>query len=134
MKKTLLLSAFAVCVFSAGAAVAQDSATDAAAPMFDRLPLYGSPAESAEPSATQQPAVTENPSLDRRRAEQAYDKKLRTAMLRQERALYWMKHRMARMERDAWLGHSPLRPRFHAIPTAASRYNQPTVLVPVYVR
>lgn len=59
-----------------------------------------------------------------------------TAMeLRQERALYQMRQRLARIEAAAWMGYSPLRPNWSSQPMMTSTYvPQRVIYVPVYVR
>ena len=49
------------------------------------------------------------------------------AELRQQRALFRSQQRLERIERNAWLGHEPLRPSFNAIPMMTSRYLPPQV-------
>ena len=44
------------------------------------------------------------------------------AELRQARAMYRSQQRLARLERDLWMGHEPLRPNVTAIPMMSSRY------------
>jgi hypothetical protein len=59
-----------------------------------------------------------------------------TAMeLRQERALYQMRQRIARLEAAAWMGYNPLRPNWNSQPMMTSRYvPQRVIYVPVYSR
>lgn len=54
------------------------------------------------------------------------------AELRQARALLKADQRRARIERNAWMRHEPLRPNFHAVPSMRSRYEQRTFYIPVY--
>ena len=54
--------------------------------------------------------------------------------IRQARALYQMKQRIARQERNAWLGYEPLRPHWTAIPMMNTGFQPRRVIrVPVYV-
>jgi hypothetical protein len=54
--------------------------------------------------------------------------------LRQARAQYRAKQRIARMERNLWNGYEPLRPNWNSIPMMSSRYPQRhRIVVPVYV-
>ena len=54
--------------------------------------------------------------------------------IRQARALYQMRQRIARLERNAWLGYDPLRPQWTAIPMTNSGFQPRRVIrVPVYV-
>ena len=53
--------------------------------------------------------------------------------LRTARAIYRANQRVARMERNLWIGHEPLRPRWNAIPMMSSRYTNPKFYVPVYI-
>lgn len=57
------------------------------------------------------------------------------AELRQQRALYQTRQRVARLEAAAWLGEAPLRPSWNSIPMMSSRYApRRIVYVPLYVR
>lgn len=157
MKKFINWVSIAACLAIVGAvtpATAQENV-----PVFDRLPLFGEPAAAEElptpPSKPQIAAVpqrdalistsvesdgfeprvaaatrpNESPSLEKRSDRQRPS----AAELRQARAMYSMKNRMARIERDAWRGREPLRPNFHGIPNAASIfYQQPRYVVPIY--
>ncbi|SRR6056297_519728 len=145
MKTTNVLTAVAVGIafLCAGqSASAQRGATPNDSPVFERLPLYGSPdglraVEQDAPSIASTDVVTADgisPSLRRRDAEPTSNKPGTAAEIRQARALYWMNHSMARMERDAWHRQQPMRPRVHARPMATSPFRMPTVIVPLYVR
>ena len=53
--------------------------------------------------------------------------------LRQARAMYRSQQRIARMERNLWMGYEPLRPGWTSIPFLQSRYPiQRTIYTPVY--
>ncbi len=55
------------------------------------------------------------------------------AELRQARALYRSRQRLERIERNAWLGHDPLRPTVSAVPMMTSRYGARRVIyVPMF--
>jgi hypothetical protein len=54
------------------------------------------------------------------------------AELRQARALLQADQRRARMERNAWLGHEPLRPHWNAVPYSRSRYERRAIVVPIF--
>lgn len=54
--------------------------------------------------------------------------------LRQARAQYLSQQRIARLERNLWMGYEPLRPTWNAVPMMSSRYPYPqTYYVPVYI-
>jgi len=54
--------------------------------------------------------------------------------IRQTRALYQANQRMARLERNRWLGLEPLRPNWSATPMTTSHHTpRNTYFVPVYV-
>ena len=53
--------------------------------------------------------------------------------MRTARAIFRANQRVARLERNLWLGYEPLRPRWNAVPMMSSRYNNPKFYVPVYV-
>lgn len=56
------------------------------------------------------------------------------AVLRQARAIYRSEQRLKRLERNAWIGHSPLRPTTRATPMTTSRYTpQRLIHVPIFV-
>lgn len=53
--------------------------------------------------------------------------------IRQARALYRSRQRVARLESNLWMGYEPLRPSWNAIPMTSSRYApRRTYYVPVY--
>ena len=53
--------------------------------------------------------------------------------IRQARALYRSQQRVARLERNLWMGYEPLRPSWSATPMTSSRYApRRTYYVPVY--
>lgn len=54
--------------------------------------------------------------------------------LRTERAQYISQQRMLRIEAMRNRGIVPLRPVLNAVPTTTSRYQQPTIIVPIYVQ
>ena len=57
------------------------------------------------------------------------------AELRQARALYRSRQRIARLENNLWMGYEPLRPQWNSVPMMSSRYSsRRTIYVPVYVR
>lgn len=53
--------------------------------------------------------------------------------LRVARAQYRKAQRIARLERNLWLGYQPLRPQWNPMPMMTSRYPARRVYVPVYV-
>ena len=96
------------------------------APPLDSLP---EPAEAAR-------RIAPRPVLSRERPPSLRDglEGLTPMEIRQARALYQMRQRIARLERNAWLGYDPLRPQWTAIPMTNSGFQPRRVLrVPVYV-
>lgn len=158
MKKFINWMSIAACVAFAGTLASGLSTTASAqenVPVFDRLPLFGEPDVAEElPASVSKPKIAampdrdaiikasgesepdwqaRSPSLDRRVESPSLNKRPTAAELRQARAMYSMKHMMARTERDAWRGREPLRPSFHGIPNAVSVfYGQPRYVVPIY--
>ncbi len=59
-------------------------------------------------------------------------KALTMAELKLARAIERADARAARIEYNAWIGHSPLRPTWNATPMTTSRYAPRVVYVPVY--
>ncbi|TWU42719.1 hypothetical protein [Novipirellula artificiosorum] len=58
-----------------------------------------------------------------------------TAELLQARAMYRTQQRIARLERNLWMGYEPLRPTWTATPMTSSRYrSHRTIYIPVYIR
>ncbi len=53
--------------------------------------------------------------------------------LRQARAQYRSRQRIARLEYNLWMGYEPLRPNWNSIPMMSSRYTGRQVYVPLYV-
>ena len=58
--------------------------------------------------------------------------KLTAAEIRQARALYRSRQRVARLEHNLWMGYEPLRPNWNAMPMMSSRYNSRRVYVPYF--
>lgn len=56
------------------------------------------------------------------------------AELRQARAIYRANQRVARLERNLWMGYEPLRPNWSSTPMTSSRYAPRRIYVPVYIR
>ena len=83
----------------------------------DRVKLSNSPSKSSqlESGANRQPS------------------KMTAAQLRQARALYRSQQRIQRLEMYQWLGYEPLRPNWVSIPSMTSRYQNRTIIVPVYI-
>jgi hypothetical protein len=92
-------------------------------------------------SADDKPPANEKPSKEQsifgtKREPSSLTKLRRSRMsvaeLRQARALLKSDQRRARMERNAWAGHEPLRPGFNTTPMTRSRYEQRTIYMPVF--
>ena len=95
---------------AAGEAAAADREPVERVPMF-QTPGLGSPSGSA--ARRSRPSVAE---------------------LRQARAQFRARQRMARIEARKWRGYEPLRPHWNAVPMMSSRYTARRVIqVPVYV-
>ena len=58
--------------------------------------------------------------------------RMSVAELRQARALLKADQRRARLEHNAWIGRNPLRPSWSTVPMMRSRYERPTIYLPVY--
>lgn len=52
--------------------------------------------------------------------------------IRQDRAMYEARQRMLRHQRNLWMGYEPLRPQWNGVPSMSSRYQPPTIYIPVY--
>ncbi|MEM9588229.1 MAG: hypothetical protein AAGA03_13185 [Planctomycetota bacterium] len=61
------------------------------------------------------------------------DRKQTVAQMRQARAMFEAKQRLARIERNAWLGYEPTRPAWAAIPMTTSRYTRPAFRYPIFL-
>ncbi len=83
----------------------------------DRVKLSNSPSKSSQPGS---------------RANRQ-SSKMTAAQLRQARALYRSQQRIQRLEMYQWLGYEPLRPNWVSIPSMTSRYQNRTIIVPVYI-
>lgn len=86
-----------------------------------------------EPVAANRPVITlrppNQPNLSNEQDRKAYAKKLRV-----QRAQFEARQRMLRREQMLWSGQTPLRPAFNFLPMMTSVYQQPKIIVPVYVR
>tara|TARA_R110002049_G_scaffold2750_2_gene21479 strand:- start:269024 stop:269386 length:363 start_codon:yes stop_codon:yes gene_type:complete len=106
---TMILSLSAVCN-----ATAQDTGkgqSDAVSSLFESLETSPNPSSASDLRTSPMTA----------------------AELRQARALYRSRQRIARLERNLWIGHEPLRPNWGSTPMTSSRYSpNRTYYVPVY--
>lgn len=95
---------------------------------IDRVHLFDSLEAPAAPGSKVEIGASASSSSDVRRSQMS------VAELRQARALYRSKQRVARLEYNLWMGHEPLRPNWNSIPMMSSRYTHRRIYVPVYVR
>ena len=110
----------------------QTRQTDA---VFDRLPLFGQTTPKIGDAESEMRDEAEPESLNRQSVGAATEARVQlAAQIRQQRALYHLRHQMARKERNAWIGHNPLRPHVAGNPMTTGRYEHPRlVIVPSYV-
>ena len=110
-----LITAASGSLMFGGAAHAQDPNPPRPNPPAERFSLF--------PEAEQEHPSESDAERYRRTA-----REMRTA-----RAIYRANQRVARLERNLWVGYEPLRPRWNAIPSMTTRYTNPKFYVPVYV-
>ncbi|TWT94400.1 hypothetical protein [Stieleria varia] len=128
MKTQWLATLLVTTALFAGQCVAQDldssdpfatPGDDAAAATFEQSQPAGSgifgPAETRVSNSS---VITSKPTVSE---------------LRQARAMYESQQRMARLERNRWMGYDPHRPNWASVHMMQSRYSRPTVYIPVYV-